>query len=56
MLNQDLIPGEKLMEQYIKDFKMHNEVSNEIIERYKESVPNEIIALWRKYGFGSFMQ
>lgn len=30
--------------------------SNEIIERYKENVPNEIIALWRKYGFGSFMQ
>ncbi|WP_137790900.1 T6SS immunity protein Tdi1 domain-containing protein [Bacillus sp. E(2018)] len=44
------------MEQYIKDFKLHNKVSNEIIERYKENVPNEIIALWRKYGFGSFMQ
>jgi hypothetical protein len=45
MLNQDLIPGEKLMEQYIKDFKLHNKVSIEIINRYKESVPIEIIEL-----------
>ncbi|EEK72657.1 hypothetical protein bcere0007_28830 [Bacillus mycoides] len=44
------------MEQYLKDFKLHNKVSSEIIEKYKHVVPNEIINLWSNYGFGTFMQ
>lgn len=35
------------MEQYLKDFKLHNKVPSEIIEKYRNHVPNEIIDLWR---------
>ncbi|MDG5471410.1 GAD-like domain-containing protein [Jeotgalibacillus sp. ET6] len=44
------------MEKYFKDFKLHNKVWSEILEKYKQLVPNEIIDLWSNYGFGTFMQ
>lgn len=44
------------MEQYLKDFKLHNKVPNEIIEKYTKLVPSEIIEFWSNYGFGIFMQ
>lgn len=44
------------MEKYLKDFKLHSKVPSEIIEKYRELVPNEMIDLWRDYGFGTFMQ
>ena len=44
------------MEKYLKDFKLHNKVPSEIIEKYMQLVPNEIIDLWSNYGFGTFMQ
>ena len=44
------------MEQYLKDFKLHNKVPSETIEKYKNLVPNEIINFWSNYGFGTFMQ
>jgi len=44
------------MEQYLKDFKLHSKVPSEIIEKYKELVPNEVINFWSNYGFGTFMQ
>ncbi|MEH7585165.1 GAD-like domain-containing protein, partial [Priestia megaterium] len=44
------------MEQYLKDFKLHSKVPSEIIEKYKELVPNEVINFWGNYGFGTFMQ
>ncbi len=43
------------MEQYLKDFKLHNKVPSELIEKYKNMVPKEIIDLWQDYGFGTFM-
>ncbi|HAK1536480.1 TPA: hypothetical protein H1070_001204, partial [Listeria monocytogenes] len=44
------------MEQVLSDFKLNNEVPNEVIEKYKNLVPKEIITLWKDYGFGTFMQ
>src|SRR5699024_12786951 len=44
------------MNECLKDFKLCNKVSTEIIEKYKNRVPNEMIDLWSNYGFGTFMQ
>ncbi|MEH7294599.1 GAD-like domain-containing protein, partial [Priestia megaterium] len=33
----------------------HNKVPSELIEKYKNMVPKEIIDLWQDYGFGTFM-
>ncbi|MEK4404746.1 T6SS immunity protein Tdi1 domain-containing protein [Sporosarcina sp. FSL K6-6792] len=44
------------MEKVLSDFKLNSKVPNEIIEKYKNLVPKEIIDLWQDYGFGTFMQ
>lgn len=44
------------MKECLKDFKLYNKVSTEIIEKYKNRVPNEMIDLWSNYGFGTFIQ
>src|SRR5699024_12511271 len=44
------------MKECLKDFKLCNKVSTEIIEKYKNRVPNEMIDIWSNYGFGTFMQ
>ena len=44
------------MEKTLNDFKINSKVPNEIIEKYKNLVPKEIIDLWQEYGFGTFMQ
>lgn len=44
------------MEKILNDFKINSKVSSDIIERYKNLVPKEIIDLWQEYGFGTFMQ
>lgn len=44
------------MDKYLIDFELHNKVPNEIIEKYKHVVPEEMVNLWKDYGFGTFMQ
>ncbi|CDQ40381.1 GAD-like domain protein [Virgibacillus salexigens] len=44
------------MEKTLNDFKVNSKVPKEIIEKYKNLVPKEIIDLWQEYGFGTFMQ
>ncbi|MEM5016861.1 T6SS immunity protein Tdi1 domain-containing protein [Metabacillus indicus] len=44
------------MKQYLTDFKLHNSVPTEVIEKYRNLVPSEVITLWSEYGFGTFMQ
>lgn len=44
------------MEKTLNDFKINSKVPSEIIEKYKNLVPKEIIDLWQEYGFGTFMQ
>ncbi|MFA9457723.1 T6SS immunity protein Tdi1 domain-containing protein [Halalkalibacter sp. AB-rgal2] len=43
------------MKKILSDFKFDSMVPNELIERYKNQIPTEIIDLWQDYGFGTFM-
>lgn len=38
----------------INDFKKVKEVENELIKKYKGKLPDEILDIWREYGFGTF--
>lgn len=40
----------------LQDFELHSKVTEEIIEKFEYNIPNNFIELWKKYGFGSFMQ
>jgi hypothetical protein len=40
----------------MNDFVLFSKVPNETIERYKDIVPQEIITMWKDYGFGAFIQ
>lgn len=40
----------------IADFVPHAAVPGEIIEEYRGRVPEELIELWEKYGYGTFGQ
>ena len=46
-----MIKGEEML----KDFKKEKEMPEEVIERYRDWVPKEMIEIWKKYGLGSFM-
>lgn len=46
-----MIKGEKIL----KDFKKEKDMPEEVIERYRDLVPKEMIEIWEKYGLGSFM-
>ena len=39
----------------LKDFKKKKDMPKEIIEKYKEQVPDEVIEIWKNYGLGSFL-
>ena len=39
----------------LRDFKKEKEMPEEVIERYRDLVPKEMIEIWKKYGLGSFM-
>jgi len=39
----------------LNDFEFHSAVPEEIIEKYKDTVPPELLEIWKEYGFGSFM-
>jgi len=38
----------------LKDFEFHSKVPDEVIEKYQGLVPDELIEIWKEYGFGSF--
>ena len=38
----------------LNDFKFHSKVPCEVIEKYKDKIPPELLAMWKDYGFGSF--
>lgn len=40
---------------FLKDFEIHERVSQECIDKYEKKVPDELIEIWKNYGFGSFM-
>ncbi|MDE5946837.1 MAG: DUF1851 domain-containing protein [Oscillospiraceae bacterium] len=39
----------------LNDFIKIGEVSESLIEKYKNILPEEVIELWKNYGFGTFM-
>lgn len=39
----------------LKDFKFEGKVSEELIIKYEDRVPSEIIDLWKLNGFGTFL-
>jgi len=39
----------------LRDFKKEKDMPEEVIERYRDLVPKEMIEIWKKYGLGSFL-
>lgn len=44
------------MEKILNDFELESNVSAGLIDKYADNIPNEIMDLWKNYGFGTFMQ
>lgn len=38
----------------LTDFKKDSDVPQEVIEKYRDVLPEELIGIWENYGFGSF--
>ena len=38
----------------LNDFEFHSDVPEEIIEKYRDKIPPELLEIWREYGFGAF--
>lgn len=45
-----------MLEKLFKDFIKESDVKQELCNKYEAILPNELIELWKRYGFGSFMQ
>ena len=43
-----------MSDKILKDFKKISNVSDELINKYKTKLPEELIMIWQKYGFGTF--
>ena len=43
------------MNSVLKDFKLEERVSEEIINKYKGRIPEDLLEVWKEYGFGSFL-
>ncbi|WP_172293206.1 T6SS immunity protein Tdi1 domain-containing protein [Bacillus sp. WMMC1349] len=43
------------MEPIFSDFIVHETVDEDVILKYKDKLPKELIQAWRKYGFGSLV-
>ena len=44
-----------MFEETFKDFKLVEKVSEETIKKYEDKLPNEMIGIWKEYGYGQFM-
>lgn len=42
-----------MIEELFKTFQKENDVSQRICDKYEKILPNELIAVWKKYGMGS---
>ena len=38
----------------LKDFEFFSKVPEDVIEKYKDKIPPELLEIWQVYGFGSF--
>ena len=48
-----MLNNKEYMEKVFKDFKLYKKVPNEIINKYKDKLGEDVIEIWEKYGFGS---
>ena len=39
----------------LKDFGFHSKVPEQVLEKYEDKLPSELIGIWKSYGFGSFL-
>ena len=46
-----MIKGEEIL----NDFKKEKDMPKEVIEKYRNLVPKEMIEIWENYGLGSFL-
>ena len=46
-----MIKGEEIL----NDFKKEKDMPKEVIEKYRNLVPKEMIEIWKNYGLGSFL-
>jgi len=44
-----------LENEIFKGFIKENDVRSKLYDKYSAALPNELIYIWKKYGFGSFM-
>lgn len=40
----------------LKDFELYSKVSEDIIVKYEGKIPEQFLNIWKKYGFGQFLQ
>jgi hypothetical protein len=43
-----------MINRILEDFNAISAVSNELINKYKTKLPEEVIMIWQEYGFGTF--
>ena len=43
-----------MLNRILEDFKAISTVSNELINKYKTKLPEEVVMIWQEYGFGTF--
>ena len=39
----------------LKDFKLEQKASEEVMNKYKNKIPEQVLDIWQNYGFGSFL-
>ena len=43
------------MNNILKDFKLEQKASEEVMNKYKNKIPEQVLDIWQNYGFGSFL-
>ena len=41
------------MKKVFSDFKLYEKVSEDIINKYRDKVGDDVVEIWKKYGFGT---
>jgi hypothetical protein len=48
--------GISLTNNIFKDFKLEEKISEEVIDKYDGKIPEQLIEVWKQYGFGSILK
>jgi len=44
-----------MKEKVFQEYKINSRIDINIINKYKEKIPNELMCVWKEYGFGSVL-